>query len=428
MNLVALSINHRAAPVEVREKLWFSANEIRQVLRQLKDQYFEEVMVFSTCNRTELYGFGGKEEHAAEASREFLIQLKDASGHVNPGHFVAVASEGVVSHLFKVASGIDSMVIGDIQILNQVKEGFSLAREEGVLGPVLNRLLQTALRVGKRTRSETRICEGAVSVSYAAVELAGKIFEDLQSKSVLLIGAGKTGELTVKHLASKGIGKIKIANRTRSKAEALVALLGGEVIEYEALVDALQSVDIVITSVASPSYIVQPHDVQKVMKERQNNPLFLIDIGVPRNVNPAARKIDNVFLYDIDSLGSVVELNLSKRGEEIPHVMRIIEEERDDFLHWVSSLQVGPTIQELRESVESIRLQEVQKHINRFTPEDRDLVELLTRRIVNKILHHPITTLRQGAENGDGKSATVTRIAALREMFGIGKDRNRNEE
>jgi len=428
MNLLCVSINHRTAPLEVRERVWFSSEETRQGLHRIKEEGFEECLLFSTCNRTELYGVLSKDDQAAEKAMRILIDLKNADGHVQAHHFVNVISNEAVSHLFKVAAGIDSLVVGDIQILNQVKEGFKLARVERVLGPVLNRLMQAALHVGKRTRSETALCEGAVSVSYAAVELAGKIFDELSSKSVLLIGAGKTGELTVKHLVSKGIGHIKIANRTRSRAEELVRRLGGEVVDYDVLVDALNTADIVITSVNSPSYVVQPDDVQKVMKQRSNNPLFLIDIGVPRNINPAARKIDNVFLYDLDSLGTFVDRNLEKRKAEIPHVIQIIHEEMLDFFHWHNMQEVGPTIHDLRDSIESIRQKEIEKNIHRFKQEDRELVELLTKRIVNKILHQPITTLKEGAQNGAGRITTLARIHALREMFGIGERRDDDEK
>jgi glutamyl-tRNA reductase len=291
------------------------------------------------------------------------------------------------------------------------------------MGSVMNRLMQSTLHVGKRVRTETSICEGAVSVSYAAVELASKIFEDLSKKSVLLIGAGETGELTLKHLVGKSIGEVKIANRTRAKAEALLASLKakGSVVNYEDMVDALRTVDIVISSVTSPSYVVSPEDVQKVMKQRLNNPLFIIDIGVPRNVNPAANEVDNVFVYDLDSLNSIVDKNLGKREAEIPRVHAIVEQELEAFLHWHNSLQVNPTIQDLRGALETIRQQEVEKNINRFKPEDRELVELVTKRIVNKILHQPTTTLKQGAENGSAGAETIWRIKTLRDLFGIDK-------
>lgn len=425
MNLLSTGINHHTAGLEVREKMWMSADEAREALGLLKEKFFTECMLVSTCNRTEVYGMTPDEQLDDSALREFLIEFKQAGALVKPEHFSGSYSGGAVNHLFKVASGIDSLVIGDIQILGQVKDAFQLSADAGYLGPIMNRLMQTTLHVGKRTRSETSICEGAVSVSYAAVELATKIFEDLSKKSVLLIGAGETGELTLKHLVSKGIGHVLIANRTKEKADALVQNFGGSVVDYADMLEALRTVDIVITSVNSPTYIVQPEHTQKVMKQRSNNPLFIIDIGVPRNVDPATNKVDNVFLYDIDSLSTVVDRNLDKRKAEIPTVTRIIREEMVEFFRWFNSLKVGPAITDLRESLETIRKQEVEKNINRFRPEDRELLELVTKRIVNKILHQPTTTLKQGSQNGARGTETALRISALRELFGL---EFRNEE
>jgi glutamyl-tRNA reductase len=428
MDLFGLSISHRTAPLEIREKLWFSDEEARAGVHELKKRFFGECMLFSTCNRTEVYGVNPHSQVSGGEVRRFLIGLKNASGPVNHEHFVSALAEDAVEHLFRVSGGIESMVIGDIQILNQVKVGFKLAMEEHTLGPVLNRLMQASLHVGKRARSETTICEGAVSVSYAAVELANKIFNDLSSKSVLLIGAGKTGELTIKHLISRGIGRIKIANRTRSKGEALVANLGGEVTDFDRLSEALARVDIAIASIKSTEPVIRQEDVQRVMKMRQKRPLFLIDLGVPRNIQPEIRRMDNVFLYDLDSLGTVVDRNVDRRKEEIPAIEKIVSEEKVAFVSWYNSLQVGPTIHELRETIESIRLQEVEKNINRFRQEDRELVDLVTKRIVNKILHHPITALKQHSENGAPKGEALARIHALREMFRLGDRNGGNEE
>lgn len=419
MKLHSIGISHHTASVEVRERMWLSNDEIRSALARLKEHHFEECVLVSTCNRTEVYGLGPGNGVDDAALTRFLIDFKGAGEVVQAGHFTVAAAGAAVSHLFKVAAGIDSLIIGDVQILNQVKEAFTLAKEAGTVGPIMNRLMQATLHVGKRVRTETSIGEGAVSVSYAAVELANKIFADLSKKSVLLIGAGDTGELTLKHLVGKGIGKIMIANRTRGKAEALVAANGGSVVDYENMVEALRTADIVITSVSTPSYIVQPDDTHKVMKQRSNNPLFIIDIGVPRNVNPACKKIENVFLYDIDSLSAVVDKNLEKRTGEIPRVTSIIREELVDFFHWQNSLEVGPTIQQFRETLEVIRRQEVEKNINRFKAEDRELVELVTRRIVNKILHEPTTVLKQGAESSGHATETILRVKALRELFGF---------
>lgn len=421
MNLFSIGISHHTASVDVRERMWLTVEETKEALARLRERYFDECVLVSTCNRTELYGVTPVPLVADGELKRFLIDFKQAKDAVLESHFTGTVAGGSVQHLFRVAAGVDSMVIGDIQILNQVKEAFTLAREMGTMGPLMNRLMQSALHVGKRVRTETAICEGAVSASYAAVELASKIFSDLSKKAVLLIGAGETGELTLTHLVSKGVGRIRIANRTREKADALVARFGGEVVEYQNMIEGLRTADIVITSVNSPSYVVQPDDVLKVMRQRSNNPLFLIDIGVPRNVNPVARKIENVFLYDIDTLNGVVDRNLLQRQGEVPRVTRIIREELIDFFHWYNTLQVGPTIQELRDSFEAIRQQEVEKNLNRFRPEDHELLELVTRRIVNKILHAPMTVLKQGSEHAAGQRETITRIQALRELFGMTK-------
>jgi glutamyl-tRNA reductase len=421
MNLFSVGINHHTAAVDVRERMWLSNDEIKEALIRLRERHFQECVLVSTCNRTELYGLASGPLPSDQPLRDFLIEFKQAGDAVTINDFAGAQNQEAIGHLFHVASGVDSLVIGDIQILNQVKDAFNIAREAGALGPVLGRLMQSALHVGKRVRSETTICEGAVSVSYAAVELAGKIFADLSKKTVLLIGAGETGELTLKHLQGKGIGRILVANRTRSRAEELVAAFGGTVVGYEQMLEGLTMADIVITSVTAPSYVVQPEDVHKVMKQRSNNPLFIIDIGVPRNVNPTVRKSENVFLYDMDSLSSIVDRNIDRRRAEIPKVEAIIKSELDSFLRWHKSLEVGPTIQEFREALESIRRIEVEKHANRFHPEDRELLEMITRRIVNKILHQPTTILKQGAEEG-GDSSTIERVKTLRELFGFSRN------
>jgi glutamyl-tRNA reductase len=428
MKLLSIGINHRTASVEVRERMWLSPEETVQALAALREKFFEECMLVSTCNRTEVYGILKEVDPDVAAIKKFLIDMRSASDGVQPDHFIAQVNGAAVHHLFKVAAGVDSMVIGDIQVLNQIKEAFQISRSEGAMGPALNKLMQATLHVGKRTRTETTICEGAVSVSYAAVELAGKIFADLTRRSALLVGAGETGELTLKHLVSKGVGRVKIANRTREKAEALVADFGGEVVDFGALTDALRTVDIVIISVNSPFPILSAESVGRVMRQRSHNPLFIIDIGVPRNVDPASRKIDNVFLYDIDSLSAIVDRNVVRRKAEIPKVTRIIREELVSFFRWYNSLEVAPTIQDLRNAFEGIRVQEVEKNLNRFRPEDRELVELVTRRIVNKILHQPMTTLKQGAENGSRGTETLLRIKALRELFGIASDQKDSDD
>ncbi len=426
MNLVAVGINHRTAPLEVREKLWMSSDEIRNAVAALKGKFFSECFIVSTCNRTELYGMynsnggSGDTPPDIDALKEQLIGFKAAGSVVKREHLYHMVSANAIRHLFKVASGIDSMVIGDIQILGQLKDDFNIAYEEKAAGPFLHRLLQSTYHVGKRTRTETTITEGAVSVSYAAVELANKIFSDLSKKTALLIGAGETGELTAKHLVGRGIGGIFVANRTRAKAEELVAALGGTAVDFDSLQHLLAQVDIVVSSITSTQYVIAKSDVQRAMKERSHKPLFIIDIGVPRNVDPGANDIDNVFLHDMDGISVIIDRNLQKRKAEIPRVNEIVFEELTEFHNWYNSLQVNPTIHDLRTHFEQVRLEEVEKNINRFSAEDRELLDLVTKRIVNKLLHLPTTNLKNGSEESEEEKHKKLHI--IRSLFGLHKE------
>ena len=426
MNLALIGINHRTAVLDVREKLWFSDTELPGALAQLKNQFFTECFIVSTCNRTELYGIAdvqknpGSADTMVKSAGESLVNLKSASHTVLPHHLYRLFGCKAAGHLFKVASGIDSMVIGDIQILNQIKSHYNLATAEHTVGVFLNRLVQTALRVGKRARTETSISEGAVSVSYAAVELASKIFSNLSEKRALLVGAGETGELAAKNLVGRGIASFSIANRTRARAEELVKDLGGTVIDFDQVETALRDIDVLITSVSSPQYILSPDQLRRVMKARSNAPLLVIDIGVPRNVHPDVNKLENVFLHDVDSLSRIVDQNLERRKSAITSVNAIILEELIGMRQWFESLQVSPTISDLREFFESVRSDEVRKHINRFSEQDRELVDLVTKRIVNKLLHLPTTNLKNG--NGESAEERHKKIHIIRGLFGLHKN------
>ena len=426
MNLALIGINHRTAVLDVREKLWLSDDELRPAVARLRDQFFTECFIVSTCNRTELYGIIDQQrihdsvDHLIEGAVDFFVRLKSTPEIVKPEHLYRSFGCRAAAHLFKVAGGIDSMVIGDIQILSQIKGHFTLAAEQGTVGTFLNRLAQTALRVGKRSRTETSICEGAVSVSYAAVELANKIFSNLSEKHVLLVGAGETGELAAKNLVGRGVASLTVSNRTRSRAEELVKHLGGSVVEYEHIEQAVQTADVVLTSVSSPEYILVPDQLRKAMKARSNAPLLIIDNGVPRNVHPDVNKLENVFLHDVDSLSRIVDQNLARRKSEVAAVNAIVLEELLGMKEWFSSLQVSPTIADLREYFESVRSEEVKKNINRFSQQDRELVDLVTKRIINKLLHIPTTNLKNG--NGESVEEKHKKIHIIRGLFGLQKD------
>jgi glutamyl-tRNA reductase len=423
MQLVLIGINHRTALVDVREKLWFSDDELRAALAELKARYFSECFIISTCNRTELYGVAGaaaeqdSPKHTAAPVIDYLLNFKSAADGSTRDALYTLGGAAAAAHLFKVAAGIDSMIIGDIQILNQIKAHYNLAADMHMTGTFLSKLIQTAFHVGKRTRTETTIGEGAVSVSYAAVELANKIFSNLGEKSALLIGAGETGEITAKNLVGRGIGSLTIANRTRAKADELAAAIGGTAIDLDDLLVKLKDVDIVISSVNSPSYVLTADQVKRTMKARSNSPLLIVDIGVPRNIDPDVNKLENVFVHTMDSLSRIVDQNVSRRKTEIPAVNAIILEELTSISQWFESLQVNPTISDLREMFESVRAEEVKKNINRFSKEDRELVDLVTKRIVNKLLHLPTTNLK--STNGDNADDRHTRIHTIRTLFGL---------
>ncbi len=420
MNLISIGINHRTAPIEVREKIWFSKDETIQILPKLKEKFFKECVLVSTCNRTELYGIPTNEFEDTQPIEEELTKFKNADNYVNSENFYLLHSSIAVSHLFKVVSGIDSMILGDVQILNQMKEAYLTAVQLKTVGKLTARLFDTAFHVGKRARSETLISEGAISISYAAVELASKIFSDLNNHTALIIGSGETAQLTAKHLKGKNIGKLIFTNRTREKAEDLASQMNASIVDFSNFLNELKTIDIVISSVTIPDYILTSKQVQKVMRERHNKQLFIIDIGVPRNIDPEVAKLENVFLYDIDALNNIIDRNLEKRRAEIPKVKKIIFEELEQFYNWYRSLQVNPTIQELRTQFEKIREEEVLKNINRFKVEDRELVDIITKRIVNKILHTPIVNLKNG-NNSEVDDDTINKVSLIRSLFGLEK-------
>ncbi len=418
MNLYCLGINHRTAPLEVREKLWFSDDETRATLPTLKNIYFEECVLVSTCNRTELYYIPKQQGENGEPIWKILAMYKNAGSFVQEHHFYALDALHAVKHLFGVASGIDSMVLGDIQILSQIKESFQIAKNVRCTGISLNRLFENALHVGKRSRTETEISAGAVSVSYAAAELASKIFEDLSKRTALLIGAGETGTLTAKHLASRSIGKLIITNRTRQRAEELAVQLQGHVVDFERIGAELESVDIIVSAVDSTTPILSASDLRQTMKLRGNRPLVIIDIGVPRNIDPAANSVSNIFLHDLDTLNHVIDINLTRRRAEIPKVQQIMLDELTAYNTWYNSLQVTPTIQELRDQFESIRKSEVEKHLHHFATDRQEEIEMLTKRIINKILHTPMVNLRNSSDQED-EDDKRHKVHLIRHLFGL---------
>lgn len=418
MDLLLVGLNHKTASVEVREKIYYTLEETEKILPEIVYLFLKEGVLLSTCNRTELYGVLKSEEIKPEQLIDFLISKKEATGFVDPSHFYIMRSYDAIRHLLEVASGIDSMLIGDVQILGQVKDAYEVAVKCGVVGTLSHEVFHTAFRTGKRAKSETSISEGAVSVSYAAVELAEKIFADLSKKKGMLIGAGETAELTAKHLVAHGISELYIANRTIERAQKLAEQFNGKVIKLEEIPDKLAEVDIVISSVTVDNYILTFHQVKNAISKRGNKPILIIDIGVPRNVEPKIKDIENVFLEDIDSLESIAKSNYERRLNEIPKVQQIIDEELKKLIKWYEAHQVAPTIKLLRDRFEEIRRLEIEKYKNKFSPEDFEKVDALTKSLINKLLHTPTVNIRESS-NGKPESERIKFIQFVRELFGL---------
>jgi len=420
MNLLAVSINHHTAPVELREALHLSREEIISYIILLREKLLDEGLIISTCNRTEIYGIPKDPKTTYRDIESFLIEKKPGF-NISTDHFQKFFSCSAVNHLFKVAAGIDSLLIGDNQILGQTKESFQLSEENRFANFLMKRVFDSAIKVGKRSKTETEISDGAITVSYAAVQLIEKIFSNLNKKAALVIGLGETGEIAAKHLRDKGIGKLTLTNRTYEKAEKLAETLHAGIIPFNQLKDSLHEFDIIISATSAQELIITKDDIKAAMKKRNHAATVLMDIAIPRDIDPAGRDIDNVFYHDIDSLNIIVEQNMKKRKDEIPKVQNIIMEELVSFFGWYNSLEIAPTIKTIRDFFEDIRAEEVNKQINRFSEDDREKLEIVTKRIINKILHHPTMELRKIAEQGNIEGDAVTKIGILRELFGIDK-------
>jgi glutamyl-tRNA reductase len=426
MNLLAVSISHHTAPVELREAIYLNNDEIKAAIDGLKKSLFNEGLVLSTCNRTEIYGIPKDTNTSYLELQKFLISLKPVDG-IASEHFNNYFSCGAVRHLFKVISGIDSLLIGDNQIYHQVKDSFQFAEDLQFTGFLMKRVFDSAIKTGKRAITETEISEGAVTVSYAAVQLIEKIFSNLSKKSALVIGTGETGEIAAKHLRDKGIGKLSLTNRTIQRAEKLAAALNAKIIPFDNFKNNLAEFDIVLSATSSPDFILSFNDINTAMKKRNFSPTILMDIAVPRDIDPKVKEIDYVFYHDIDSMNIIVEQNLAKRKMEIPKVEKIVMEELTAFFSWYNSLQIAPTIKNLREYFEQIRAEEVSKNINRFSDEDKEKLEIVTKRIINKILHTPTIELKKITESGINTEESAIKISIIRDLFRIDNSTDEGE-
>ena len=397
--LFLLGINHDTAPVDLRERLNFSEGDLSETLVALSTRPgCGEAVVLSTCNRVELYV---RCDDLGEARTELTRFLSDFHG-VDPAalapHLYSLASSEAAQHLFRVAAGLDSLVIGEPQILGQVKEAYTTASENGCTGSLLNKLFHCSFAAGKRVRSETELGEGAVSISYAAVALARKIFGNLADHDVLLVGAGEMSELTAVHLKAQQVSRIVVINRTAAQAENLAKKIGGEAIPWTEMQQVLATTDVVVTATGSPAPIITSNQVEAVMRTRRNRPLFIMDIAVPRDVEASAGTIEQVFLYNIDDLQAIVSENLARRSAQITKAEVIVAEEVNGFMTWLRSRRAVPTLVALRQRFEVIRqaeLKRLESKLASLAPADRARVEDVTRLIVEKLLSTPTERLKE---------------------------------
>ena len=403
MRLVMIGINHETAPVAARERLAFDRAECEEALGELLARPdVAEAMLLSTCNRTELYARqaeGGAPAECARALIRELIRIRNANG-LDPALFQVRLDDDAVRYLYRVTAGLESMVKGEAQILAQVKDAYRIACGVGGCTVVLHKLLHSAFRIGKRARAATDIGVGAVSVALAAVELAQQTLGELHDRRVLVVGAGEIATLAASHLVDRGAA-LAVSNRTEGRARELADELGGEVVPFEQLAGAVADADLVITSTAAPHPLITEAMMREIAPPR---PALIIDLAVPRNVDPAVGGIDGVSLCDIDGLRAVVDRNLDRRGAATPQVEHLIEKELEAFRRWHKSLEIVPAIQDMISVVETIRRTEIERVAKHFTPEQLEQIDQLTRSIVKKILHHPITSLRENHTNG-GESA-----------------------
>ena len=416
-NLVLVGVNHKTTPVEIREKLAFNQAKLEASLEELvSSPEIIENIILSTCNRVEIYARVENTDRGIQLLQDFICDYHSISRGNLDQYFYSFCDNQAVEHLFRVSSSLDSMVLGEAQILGQVKDAYSTARSFSSTGMVLNQLFEKAFNVAKKVREETGISERGVSISSAAVELAKKIFEDLENHSVMLVGTGEMAELAAKHLISYGVKTVYVASRTYERAAALAQTLNGCALDFEAFKEEMHKADIIITSTAAPTFIIQKEMMEKAIQKRKNKPIFLIDIAVPRDIPPEVNELENVYLYDIDDLQNVVNANMEERQKEAENAMDIIKHEVTKFNNWFSTLDAVPTIVEMRNRAEGMRKIEVEKNLknmDHLSKNDKESIHLLTQSIVNKILHKPTINLKKKTQSQDGHIY----LKAIRHLF-----------
>jgi glutamyl-tRNA reductase len=421
LDLVCVGLNHETSSLEIRDALVLSEEEVGRAIHALRERGgASEALVISTCNRTEVYARGATIGDPPAFVASLLREIKGMDLSGKEGRILyAYREPESARHLFRVACGLDSQVLGEPQITGQVKDALTLAARSGGSGPVIERLLDAALRCSKRARTETAVGRGPVSSAYAGVNLAAKVLGSLADKRVLIVGAGEMAKLAARHFQEAGVTQFMVANRSRDRADAFAGPIGARVVSLEAIPVVLPGADIVVSATASPSQIVGEAAVRAAMRIRKNRPLLFLDLAVPRDVDPQAARLPNVFVHDLDALGALVAQSLAQRRAEIPKVEAIIEEELERFLRWHRSLAVKPTVTAFRSHFERLAREELERHKGRFRAEDQPALDALVHGIVQKLLHRPTKRLTRADEEG---AEGIARIDAVRDLFGIGHE------
>jgi glutamyl-tRNA reductase len=406
--VILVGLNYRTAPVEVRERIFFPEEELNQYLKALHGlPSLAEGFILSTCNRVEICAAARDPMRGIDEIKGFLAHQHHLPLSAFEQTLYVLQGEELVKHIFRVAASLDSMVVGEPQILGQIKDAYRAAQTTGSTGTLLNKLLHKAFFVAKRVRTETSIGNRAISVSFVAVELAKRIFARLEDREVLIVGAGEMCELAAQHLVRGGVKRVLVTNRTWERAMELAARFQGEAIPFSELANCLLRVDIVISSTGSPGFIVKKEEIPDIIRKRKNSPLFFIDIAVPRDIDPQVNTIDNVYLYDIDDLQEVADANIKDRLQEAHKAEAIVATEVEKFCRWYESLEVVPTIVSLQEKLEKMREKELAKTFSalpHLSAKERKAMEALSQALINKILHDPITQLKKTDRNSEGEA------------------------
>jgi len=428
MNIIVVGLSHKTASVDIREKVAFAPTNMERPLRALRElPDITEAIIVSTCNRVEIYATTHDIAGGVSRIKRFLADYHNLSLETLDTHLYSHHGEEAIRHVFRVASSLDSMVVGEPQILGQIKTSYGYAAEYKSSGIILNRFLHKAFSVAKRVRTETKIASSAVSVAFAAVELSKKIFDELSDKTVMLIGAGEMCELAAKHFLNNGVRGVMVTNRTFERAERLAEEFGGRAVKFDELFDYLHKADIILSSTGAPHCIIGPKDLEEVMRRRKQKPMFFIDIAVPRDIDPKVNDVENAYLYTVDDLQEVVAANLQQRAEEAKKAEGIVDQEIGQFFKWLSSLEVTPTIVALRAKFDEVRRNELEKTLANWKdlpPDAEKRLEALTNAIMNKLLHPPTSLLKTAGQGG----RIDLYVDSLRALFELQTDRQEQQE